>query len=227
MQEINPLPKGVMMINALPAKPGFRVVSGNGVSMYVPDGTRNASASSAPMNARSISEQQSRNFFSDQMKGISDKQFAAGIGAGERLSDRMRKLAGTQVADLRANYADQLALMNRLGGAERDRINRDFTNQANSIGSQLAGTGLYNSTVAGNMAQGVERNRSEALNQLQEMLIAQQLGGLQNLAQGVSAAQQNQMGNQTDIGQMLSALYSSQAQTLPTLSDQQSNSWSK
>ena len=203
----------------------YRMISGNGITRYIPIGTK--SANKAPANAKSVSAQSSNTTFSDQMKQISDQQFAGGIGAGNNLAGRMQQLAGTQVSDLRGNYAQQLALLNQLGGSERSRINRDFNAQANSVGSQLAGTGLYNSTVAGNMAQGVERNRSESLNQLQEMLMAQQLGGLQNLAQGVSSAQQNQMANQTDIGNMLSALYSSQAQTLPTLSASSSNSWSK
>lgn len=214
-------------MSPLPKKAGYKRVSGNGVHRYMPDGTLQMSAGAAPWNAKSVSEQSSNTFFSDMMKAISDKQFGTGLDAGNQAASAIAQMGQNQVAGLQSNYGQQLAQMQQMGGYERGRINRDFDNQANSVGAALAGTGLYNSTVQGNMTQGVNRNRGEAMGQLEANLMNQQLGATQNLGNQVSVAQDSQMGYQSQLANMLSGMYQSQATTLPTLSQQSSNSWSK
>lgn len=203
----------------------YRMVAGNGVIRYIPYG--NKTADEAPANARSVSKQTSETYFADLMKAISDKQFGKGIDAGNAAAAAIASRGDQQIADLRTNYADQMALMAQMGGYERGRINRDFDNQVASVGQNLAGTGLYNTTVQGNMVQGVNRNRAESLGQLEAALMQQQLGAQQNLGNQVAAAQDSQMGYQNQLANMLSGMYQSQATTLPTLSKQQSDSWSK
>jgi hypothetical protein len=63
-----------------------------------------------------------------------------------------------------------LAMMQGMGDASRERIYRDSVADRNSVGSGLAGTGLYNSTVLGSLQQSVNRNRNEAIGQLDEGL---------------------------------------------------------
>jgi len=74
--------------------------------------------------------------------------------------------------DAAANQQMQayLASTDGMGDASRDRIYRDSTAARNSVGSQLSGTGLYNSTVMGSMQSGVDRDRNEALGALDEQL---------------------------------------------------------
>lgn len=66
--------------------------------------------------------------------------------------------------------SDYLGMMKGMGDASRERIYRDSTADRNSAGSQLAGTGLYNSTVLGSLQQSVNRNRNEAIGSLDENL---------------------------------------------------------
>lgn len=65
---------------------------------------------------------------------------------------------------------DYLEMMQGMGDASRERIYRDSKADFGSVGSQLAGTGLYNTTVLGSLQQGVNRNRNEAVGQLDENL---------------------------------------------------------
>ena len=203
----------------------YRKVQGGMATRYIPIGQKYANK--APANAKSVSRQTSGTSFSEMMKAISDAQFNNGINAGNTAAASIAGMGEQQVAGLQDNYAQQMALMAQMGGYEQGRINRDFDNQVNSVGASLAGTGLYNSTVQGNMAQGVERNRQESLGQLNASLLGQQLGATANLGNQVSAAQGQQQGLQNSLAQMLSGLYSQQASTLPTLSSQESNSWNK
>lgn len=172
----------------------------------------------------SMSESGSSTFFSPEMKKLSDKYFGAASDATESYQKKIDQLAANRTAGLSDNYAGQLALLQGIGDAQRDRINRDFAAQAGGVGAALAGTGLYNTTVQGNMAQGVERNRQEALNQLSESLAQQQLGALQGTGQQIAAAQGDEMSAQLALAQLLSGLYESQASFMPTLSQSKSKS---
>jgi hypothetical protein len=158
------------------------------------------------------------------MKKLSEKYFGAAAESTQGYQDQLSQLAENRTSGLSDNYAGQLSLLQGIGNAQRDRINRDFASQAGGVGAALAGTGLYNTTVQGNMAQGVERNRQEALGQLSEMLSQQQLGALQGSGQQISAAQGDEMSAQLALAQLLSGLYESQASFMPTLSQSSSQS---
>ena len=181
--------------------------------------TRGSSSGSA-----GLSESSSRTYFAPEMKKLSEKYFSEGRGEVQGYADRLRSLASDRIGGIRSNYAEQLELLNRLGGTEQDRINRDFAAQANSVGGNLAGTGLYNTTVQGNMAQGVERNRQESLGALSEALRAQQLAALQGSGQQVSQAQGDDMQTTLALAQLLSGMYEAQGSYMPTLSESMSKS---
>ncbi len=166
----------------------------------------------------------SRTYFAPEMKQLSEKYFSEGRGEVQSYADRLRSLSSDRIGGIRSNYAEQLELLNRLGGTEQDRINRDFSAQANSVGANLAGTGLYNTTVQGNMAQGVERNRQESLGALSEALRGQQLAALQGTGQQVSQAQGDDMQTQLALAQLLSGMYEQQGSYMPTLSESMSRS---
>lgn len=182
----------------------------------------NARGSSSGNASKSTSS--SNTFFSPEMKKLSEKYFGAAAESTQGYQDQLSQLAEKRTSGLSDNYAGQLSLLQGIGNAQRDRINRDFSAQAGGVGAALAGTGLYNTTVQGNMAQGVERNRQEALGQLSEMLSQQQLGALQSSGQQISAAQGDEMSAQLALAQLLSGLYESQASFMPTLSQSTSQS---
>lgn len=162
--------------------------------------------------------------FSEQMKGLSDKYFGQAISSASNYGDQLAGTAGRRESGIADNYADQLALLQGIGNAQAARINRDFAAAAGSVGSNLAGTGLYNTTVQGNMQQGVERNRQEAMGALQEQLAQQQLAALQSKGQQTSQAQSEEMSSQLALAQLLSSLYGQQATYMPTLSESTSYS---
>lgn len=182
----------------------------------------NARGSSSGNTSQSTSN--SGTFFSPEMKKLSDKYFGAATESTQGYQAQMSQLAANRTSGLSDNYAGQLSLLQGIGNAQRDRINRDFSAQAGGVGAALAGTGLYNTTVQGNMAQGVERNRQEALGQLSEMLSQQQLGALQGSGQQIAAAQGDEMSSQLALAQLLSGLFESQASFMPTLSSSTSKS---
>lgn len=67
------------------------------------------------------------------------------------------------------------------GDGARDRIYRDARADRNSVGSQLAGTGLYNTSVLGTLQMHTNRNRNEALGQLDDNLRREKAGYLADL----------------------------------------------
>ena len=162
--------------------------------------------------------------FSDQMKGLSDKYFGQAVSSATGYGDQLAGTAGRRESGIADNYAEQLALLQGIGNAQAARINRDFAAAAGSVGSNLAGTGLYNTTVQGNMQQGVERNRQEAMGALQDQLAQQQLAALQSTGQQTSQAQSDEMSSQLALAQLLSGLYGQQATYMPTLSESSSYS---
>lgn len=167
---------------------------------------------------------QSKTYFAPEMQKLSEKYFSEGRGEVQSYADRLRSLSSDRVGGIRSNYAEQLELLNRLGGTEQDRINRDFSAQANSVGANLAGTGLYNTTVQGNMAQGVERNRQDSLGALSEALRSQQLTALQGSGEQVTQAQGDNEQTTLALAQLLSGMYEKQGSYMPTLTESISRS---
>jgi|DEB0MinimDraft_10_1074344.scaffolds.fasta_scaffold50692_2 hypothetical protein len=176
-------------------------------------------------NLTSQSSSTSQQVFSPEMKRLSDKYFGQATGAASDYGSQVAGTAARKESGIADNYAEQLALLQGIGDAQAARINRDFAARAGSVGSQLAGTGLYNTTVQGNMQQGVERNRQEAMGALQEQLAQQQLAALQSKGQQTSQAQSEEMSSQLALAQLLSGLYGQQGTYMPTLSESQSRSY--
>jgi hypothetical protein len=85
-----------------------------------------------------------------------DTQYSAAMAELQGMDDKLVK--------------DYLDMMEGMGEASRARIYRDSKADFGSTGSQLAGTGLYNSTVLGSLQQAVNRNRNEAVGDLDEGL---------------------------------------------------------
>src|SRR5690606_33017489 len=105
---------------------------------------------------------------------------------------------------------DYLAMTEGLGEASRERIYRDSQADHNSVGSALAGTGLYNSTVLGTLQMQVQRNRNEAIGQLDEGLRRERAQALMELTNRVldrhTMLTQGQLGAMSDMaGRMLQA----------------------
>tara|TARA_Y100000389_G_scaffold48812_2_gene44364 strand:- start:3511 stop:4134 length:624 start_codon:yes stop_codon:yes gene_type:complete len=194
------------------------------MAINIPITTFGGNARGSSSGSAGNSTSTSRTYFAPEMKQLSEKYFDEGRGEVQSYADRLRSLSADRVGGIRSNYAEQLELLNRLGGTEQDRINRDFASQANSVGANLAGTGLYNTTVQGNMAQGVERNRQESLGALSEALRGQQLAALQGTGQQVSQAQGDDMQTQLALAQLLSGMYEQQGSYMPTLSESMSRS---
>lgn len=149
--------------------------------------------------------------------------------ANERVQQLYGSLRGelqAGAADLRGGFEDILGtatgLVSQLGEAERQDINRRFTEAGTESQMLLAGRGLGGSTISSSIRSGVERERSTALLGLQEQTAQQQLGvqetfGLAGLSArerllgaginlGGQQAQAMQFGNQLFAGTASSSL---------------------
>lgn len=109
-----------------------------------------------------MAQSQASPYFAQIMKGLEANRGAIDGRYGQAM-------AGMDAASNQQMQA-YLASTEGMGDASRDRIYRDSSAARNSVGSQLAGTGLYNSTVMGSMQAGVDRDRNEALGALDEQL---------------------------------------------------------
>lgn len=154
--------------------------------------------------------------------GIFDQAFAQAGSLGSQLSG---------LTDTRRNqytgFMDQaVAQQQGMGEADRARIYRDSLASRNSVGNSLANSGLYNTTVKQNMEQGVDRNRGEALGQLDEGLRQQLLQLLLQRAQGLDGISADNITNQREIGQTGIGVLSDKASYNPTQSTSSNNSTS-
>lgn len=134
------------------------------------------------------------------------RQIMQGLEANRGAIDNRygQAMAGMDAA---ANQQMQayLASTNGMGDASRDRIYRDATAARNSVGSQLAGTGLYNSTVMGSMQSGVDRDRNEALASLDEQLRRERSNTLNEITtRALDRQMQLSQGQLSSLGSMAS-----------------------
>ena len=88
-------------------------------------------------------------------------------------------------------YDKGMELLDGLGQAERDRINRSYDNQVGSIGTNLSNRGLNNTTIAGSMQNAINRNRNESQAALSEQLRREQFGAHSQMSYDQLAALQN------------------------------------
>ena len=144
----------------------------------------------------SLSQSSSRSGVDLNVKKLIDDQYDKSIVQANHL--------GTALGQ---GYDSALGLQALQGLYARSQINRDFDAQRNSVGSQLAGTGLYNSTVMGNMKQGVERERQASL-----------LANEESVRKGLIDVLLSKLGSQQEVGLTAADLYGRKASTLPTYS---------
>lgn len=134
------------------------------------------------------------------------RQIMQGLEANRGAIDNRygQAMAGMDAA---ANQQMQayLAATNGMGDASRDRIYRDANAARNSVGAQLAGTGLYNSTVMGSMQSGVDRDRNEALASLDEQLRRERSNTLNEITtRALDRQMQLSQGQLSSLGSMAS-----------------------
>lgn len=101
----------------------------------------------------------------------------AGVGVDQGLGGREANI-GAGFQQLQQTLLGQLQ---GFGEAERSRIDREFEAAGNTAQARLAARGLGGSTLSANLAQGTERNRQEAIGQLNDRLTAQRLGIIGNI----------------------------------------------
>jgi hypothetical protein len=141
--------------------------------------------------------------YAEAILNSGDKQMA---GVDDRYQQSIQEMWGLS----QQQAADYLKNMEGMGDAARQRIYRDATAGRNSVGSELATTGLYNTSVLGTLQMQVDRNRNEALGQLDEGLRRERAEYLNQItAQALDRRQamsQQHMGALSDYaGQRLSS----------------------
>lgn len=163
--------------------------------------SRSSSSSGSSNSSTSFSDSNSFSGLDYGAKALVDQQFNEGIAAATGLRS-------SQSAD----YDKALQQQQQLGVYGRQNINRDMDAAANSVGSRLAGTGLYNSTMQQTMRNGVERERQTAL-----------LGHEESLRRDYLDILLSQLGQNSDVDLAALDLYGQRASTLPTYSQSNSN----
>ncbi|MEM7812722.1 MAG: hypothetical protein AAF532_14700, partial [Planctomycetota bacterium] len=108
-------------------------------------------------------------------KAATDAQIQQGLDYAKLLRGQSSAASDARISTLNDSFDRLQGKVSELGTYDRNRINRDAQARSNSIGAQLAGTGLYNSTVLPTLRQGVERDRLEAVGQLDESLRNQEI----------------------------------------------------
>lgn len=173
---------------------------------------------------RSKSESTSMSGLDTQAKGISDSQFKDAYGKAGALSNTLMGGYGQMRQSAGGMFDDAMSRIAQLGDYSRGRINRDFNAQRGTAGQALANTGLYNTTVRENLRQGVERNRAEALGQLDESLRKQQIDTLMQRIQSMLGIDQQALGSQQQVGLQGLGFLADMAKTLPNYSRSTSTS---
>ncbi len=77
----------------------------------------------------------------------------------------------------------------RLGNAQRQRLNRQYSGLRSQVGQRAVNSGLYNTTVPMSERQAVERGRGQAMTALDGQLMAEQIGAYGSLTGDALAAE--------------------------------------
>lgn len=192
--------------------PAYNAGAALGVGGYLKSGSQSTSTSRSGVDLAA--------------KALGDSQIGQGVEYAKTLRDSSNTLTDRRIAGLNSGYANILSQMSTLGQADRARINRDAVARSNSVGAQLAGTGLYNSTVLPTLRQGVERDRLEAQGALDQSLREQSIGALLQQIQSVDVARADQISADSQLGQVIAELYARMGGNNPTTSFQTSTSQS-
>ncbi|MEO1615067.1 MAG: hypothetical protein AAFV88_04405 [Planctomycetota bacterium] len=183
---------------------------GRGTGFPTPPGSESASTSGSSLDYNA--------------KAATDAQIQQGLDYAKLLRGETSNAADARISTLNDSFAELENKVSQLGSYDRNRIDRDAQSRSNSVGAQLAGTGLYNSTVLPTLRQGVERDRLEAQGQLDESLRNQNISTLLSKIQSVDAARLDQISFDSELGQAISELYALMGRNQPTASSSESNS---
>ena len=93
----------------------------------------------------------------------------------------------------------------KLGAAQRQRLNRQYDGLMSQVGQRAVNSGLYNTTVPMTEQQAVERGRGQAMTSLDNQLMAEQLGAYSSLTSDALAAELQQRMRSTSERDRLTA----------------------
>lgn len=180
-----------------------------------------------PTGLRSNSSSTSESGFDSTAKAISDRQFGNAYSQAGSLGGNIGNLYSQARNNLGSLFSGVFSGLQGLGENDRARINRSFNAQRGAVGQGTANNGLYNTTVRQNMQQGVERNRAEALGQLDDSVRQQNLAVLLQQLQALSGLDQANIGAQQQIGLQGLGFLGEMARTFPNYSRSNSTSLSR
>lgn len=118
----------------------------------------------------------------DIMLSRSETELAAIESAGSGYESLIDAVIVALPADWAAHDTEERALVSAYGVSQRARINLLFDNELAKARQSLVSRGLYNSTVWTTTSSGIERNRTQALNDFEDKIIERQLASLDRLA---------------------------------------------
>jgi hypothetical protein len=118
----------------------------------------------------------------DIMLSRSEYELSAVESAGSGYESLIDAVIVSLPADWAAHDTEERALVAAYGVSQRARINLLFDNELAKAGQSLVSRGLYNSTVWTTTSSGIERNRTQALNDFEDKIIERQLASLDRLA---------------------------------------------
>ncbi len=144
--------------------------------------------------------------FGDVVEGFEalPGQVAAGNEEVQQFFDNLRRQLDVGAANLATGFEDILGtatgLVSSLGQAERQDINRRFTEAGNESQMHLIERGLGGTGITSSMRAGVERERSTALLGLEEQIAQQQLGVQETFGLAGLGAEERMLAGQINLG---------------------------
>ena len=160
-------------------------------------------------------------------RALGQKDYMQAFNEASTNTGRIGELSAGRQAAYAQEMNRALEQMLAQGGSSRNRIYRDAKAQTGSVGAGLAGTGLYNSTVKGNMEQAVARDRDESLLALDDTLRNQIMAIMMQRAEGQDRISSDQIGAESSSRLAGADILSQRAAYSPTRSNSLSNSQTK
>ncbi len=180
-----------------------------------------------PTGLRSNSSSSSNSGLDLDAKRISDNQYQNAFSQANALSGALGQSYANARNTADSGFSGILSQLAGMGEYDRTRINRSANAQAGSVGQGLMNSGLYNTTMRQNLAQGVERNRNEALGQLDESLRRQSMDVFMQRLSALLGLDQQAIASQQQVGLQGLGFLGEMARTLPNYSRSTSTSASR
>jgi hypothetical protein len=151
-------------------------------------------------------------------KALLDAQSLQGINYNKGLLDRILAQSDQRQSSLAQQFATARQSLTGLGDADRARINRDAQSRRGTVGAELAGTGLYNSTILSSLRQGVDRDRMEAIGDVDESVRKQTIDFDVNQINAIDRASGEHLGYMGNLGGSIGQMYAAMAGNAPMAS---------